>query len=1279
MRKTAYLILKTSARMRKTAYFILKTSAQKHQRALRRRQEEESYDNKFLELAKVKRSWFISPEAKCLWSLSLGQRKSSGFLIPGAKRSWFLSPEAKRSWFLSPEAKCVEQCAGPYQKKTTGQGTYFGSTVYNSTADFSSFVCRNPVGRAMPEISGCRTSSVIFPCRLLILQGTPPAAAVYCGSVPKFKPRYTAVQGISIDLNSICGSSWTTEEEALSQDPQDRKARSIALETFWIKKNLQTERMSEGLLGSQRGLIDCSDPEEGTLQSVVSRPPSQRLLLASKPMPPIQKRLPSSEPRRMRNREQKQLRPGADSDDSDGKKKEPISMPKAYKVRAPSQIMCHRPSVYFLELVILAMGNGVQTPSPQLPLQEVQKLQLFWFCCGGQENADKGGNEKMSLEMPLIPHTPKSARPLDEAPHGTAVSLPSSQHLVFQKALEIREKNSLCKKVIPLSLLGYHMILSSVKPFAHQKPRAEAFITVVLSLVGNRHHAGGGMRSDRDFLEPVAPLHLPTIQAKEMDPEQQGLRTCEAISPALQHHGGGKISERDFHETVAPLCLPPIQAKEMDHAQQRLHTHEPILPALQHHVGGGMKPDRELREPVALLRLPHIQAKEMDHLMSPHLQSDANSKDSNGRIDVTLSMSVQKISLQQMRVKELLCRQKKKEREKSSQFLAQDIDPGDAAEETMPLPATAADSVEYGEKSEHGDDQEARPFPDAQQGLLNTLTWLSSDDWEEKTKGLFSVRHLAIYHSEVLLSGLHDVSLAVTKEVNNLRWKVSLLAINTLGELFRTMKKHMDPEVDEVTRVLLQRMGNCSTSIQKAANQCLGIMVGSVTPARTMTALMACGIHYRNDLVRKCAAEHLLTTMEKIGTQKLLSGTCDHTEVLVRAVMMLAQDCRQNIRTSGMQLKISSDFLHTFPLFINKRAKTVIVCIPFSPSCVRCYGRKMLSILMSHQKFEKYLKRSVPSLDLEDVMATIRQKVSAWQKGEMSSLCRYLKELVLLEIERVYFGCETQTGEGKGMCPCAGAGRGIKLKCEAASAKESMESMNSGQKMPQNNLPSDAGLRSGSSVPNLPCQSVHHTSVQAVEESEEFVEESEEFMELYRLLTAEDFQSRLEGVQLLRDHCKSSPWFITTVSVQIFGVFVLRIQDCNKKVKQQALEALAWMTSMLRNALHPVLVSLVEAVTNLNSKHPGIYAAAVKALEAFIAQLGKVDLWHGLSSAAASASQSQVTIESVDCCCGLWKYPSAARDLGSTTCILFVPVCCIMWRCVPEWVLLYHLDHMSDF
>ncbi|NWX42453.1 TGRM2 protein, partial [Steatornis caripensis] len=73
---------------------------------------------------------------------------------------------------------------------------------------------------------------------------------------------------------------------------------------------------------------------------------------------------------------------------------------------------------------------------------------------------------------------------------------------------------------------------------------------------------------------------------------------------------------------------------------------------------------------------------------------------------------------------------------------------------------------------------------------------------------------------------------------------------------------------------------------------------------------------------------------------------------------------------------------------------------------------------------------------------------------------------------------------------------------------------------------------------------------------------------------------------------------------QIFDIFVLRLQDCNRKVNQQALEVLALMTPVLGSILHPVLVSVVKAVTeNLNSKHMGIYAAAVKVLEAFVAHL----------------------------------------------------------------------------
>ncbi|NXJ42737.1 TGRM2 protein, partial [Ciconia maguari] len=893
------------------------------------------------------------------------------------------------------------------------------------------------------------------------------AVAVYCGSIPKFKPRYTALRGGSIDSNlQFCGSSWTTGDkvgkppypraispldgwvsqasvydlstgdggdlshlshQGLTQDPREREVSSAAPETIQIKDKLKIRRMSEGALCLQccfyyalclrfAGLTDCSDPKGVTLKPVVSRSASQRLLITSEPVLPIRNSLPSSKPSRMSNGEQEDGENGAGCDDSDGNNKE-----------------------------LMSEGKGC-------------KASLLPSCCSH-------GDGKKSLGMALIPPIPKSARPSDEDPGISAVHLPSSQHLVFQEALEMRPRSS--------------------------------------------------SRS-----------------------EEKTLKYLE------------------------------------------LQTLEPVLPALQHRVVGGVKSAGHLCEPVSQLTgLPLSQAKDMDHLMSPCLLSDDDLKDNNGRIRVTLSKSAQKkIHEKRMRQMELLRREREKEseKEKSLQLPTESVDPGDAAEESFgpppvngtvsispstsnarkeragtalrkrvnrpslpsipvsisqgdsfprnssanSLPAIALEFPEQGEEPECGDAQEATPFPHPQQELLNVLTWLSSDDWQQKAKGLLSVRRLAICHSEVLLCRLHDVSLAVTKEVNNLRSKVSRFAISTLGELFKTMKKHMDHEVDEIARVLLQRMGDTSEFIQKAANRSLGMMVGSVTPARAMTALMSSGVQHRNVLVRKCAAEHLLTAMEQIGAEKLLSGTDDSTELLVRTLVKLAQDCHQD---------------------------------------TRCYGRKMLHILMSHRKFDRYLKRSVPSRDLEDVMATIKQ-----------------------------IGIEDH-------------------KCEPPSAKGPKKSRNSGLTKPQDNLPSNGGLRSGSDVPILRHRTVHRTSLRTVEETEQL-------MELYKLLTAKEFQTRMEGVVLLLDHCKSSPQFISTNIVQIFDVFVLRLQDCNKKVNQKALEALALMTPMLRDALHPVLVSLVAAVTdNLNSKHLGIYAAAVKALEASIAHLDNMLLLQALA------------------------------------------------------------------
>ncbi|XP_045740295.1 TOG array regulator of axonemal microtubules protein 2 isoform X3 [Mirounga angustirostris] len=420
-------------------------------------------------------------------------------------------------------------------------------------------------------------------------------------------------------------------------------------------------------------------------------------------------------------------------------------------------------------------------------------------------------------------------------------------------------------------------------------------------------------------------------------------------------------------------------------------------------------------------------------------------------------------------------------------------------------------SPEWEEEEEEFDPRtfkELRPFSNPELGLMDALQCLESSDWQMKEKGLLSVQRLAVCHSDVLAGRLHDVSLAVTGEVTNLRSKVSRLAISTLGALFRALKKNMDQEAEEITRSLLQKMGNTSEFIQRAAHRSLGAMVENVTPARSLVALTSAGIYHRNPSVRKCTAEHLSAVLEQIGAEKLLSGTRDSTEMLVHNLVRLAQDSNQD---------------------------------------TRFYGRKMVNILMSNTKFDAFLKQSLPSHDLRKVMAAIKQR-----------------------------GIEESDG-----LPSA---KGHKVSRSLV--------------LGENGLPSEDGLSS-----NGPRLVGLRSSVRGS------LGVAEHLRELTRLLEAKDYQSRMEGVGRLLEHCKAKPELITANLVQVFDAFTPRLQDSNKKVNQWALEALAKMIPLLKESLHPLLLSIIIAVAdNLNSKNSGIHTAAVTALDAMIENLDNLCL-----------------------------------------------------------------------
>ncbi|NXY14089.1 TGRM2 protein, partial [Atrichornis clamosus] len=133
----------------------------------------------------------------------------------------------------------------------------------------------------------------------------------------------------------------------------------------------------------------------------------------------------------------------------------------------------------------------------------------------------------------------------------------------------------------------------------------------------------------------------------------------------------------------------------------------------------------------------------------------------------------------------------------------------------------------------------------------------------------------------------------------------------------------MDSEVEEVARVLLKIVCSSPEFIQKAASETLGMMVKNVTPVRAMTALMDRVVQHCHVLARKCAAEHLLSLMEKMGTKKL--AETPRAERLVPVAVRVAQDSHKDTRH---------------------------------------YGQEMVKMLMTHRTFKRLLEQSVSERDL---------------------------------------------------------------------------------------------------------------------------------------------------------------------------------------------------------------------------------------------------------------------------------------------------------------------------
>uniref|UniRef100_A0A673T9H4 TOG array regulator of axonemal microtubules protein 1 n=1 Tax=Suricata suricatta TaxID=37032 RepID=A0A673T9H4_SURSU len=214
----------------------------------------------------------------------------------------------------------------------------------------------------------------------------------------------------------------------------------------------------------------------------------------------------------------------------------------------------------------------------------------------------------------------------------------------------------------------------------------------------------------------------------------------------------------------------------------------------------------------------------------------------------------------------------------------------------------------------------------------------------------------------------------------------------------------------------------------------------------------------------------------------------------------------------------------------------------------RYYGRKMLFLMMCHPNFDKMLEKYVPSKDLPYIKESVK---SLRQKG--------LGEMPL------------ETPSAKGRRSHTGTVGNTRSSSVSRDALHSAE-------------------REVTEIRDITRKSVPRSSL-----------ESAEYIKVITgLLNAKDFRDRINGIkQLLSDTEKNQELVVGNI-VKIFDAFKSRLHDSNSKVNLVALETMHKMIPLLRDNLSPIINMLIPAIVdnNLNSKNPGIYAAATNVVQA---------------------------------------------------------------------------------
>ncbi|XP_063146664.1 TOG array regulator of axonemal microtubules protein 1 isoform X3 [Candoia aspera] len=385
-------------------------------------------------------------------------------------------------------------------------------------------------------------------------------------------------------------------------------------------------------------------------------------------------------------------------------------------------------------------------------------------------------------------------------------------------------------------------------------------------------------------------------------------------------------------------------------------------------------------------------------------------------------------------------------------------------------------------------------------------------------------------------------------------WEKKIEGLNSVRCLSAYHSDALTAKLHETSLAVVQEVKNLRSVVSRAAVVCLGDLFNYLKKSmdQELDNTVKVLLHKAgesNTFIREDVDKALKAMVNNVtparALSSLINGGQSHLNTAVRRCT--AQHLSDVVEHMG-----PGRILSGIKDITDKILSAVAKFVQDGSQETRYYGRKMLFTLMTHADFDKMLEKHVPPKDLPYVKETV-SNLRHKGLGEMPIVTPSAK------------GRRSHTGN------IDSSRSNMSREVLSASDREIREIRDMSRKLvPRNAL------------------------------------ESAEYVKLITtLLNAKDFRDRINGIKQLLADTENNQDLVVANIVKIFDAFKSRLHDSNSKVNQVALETMHQLIPLLKEKLSPVINMLIPALVdnNLNSKNPGIYAAATNVIQALCQHL----------------------------------------------------------------------------